>query len=78
MRNFSRSHKVRDETDLPGGPGVKNPLANAKGTGLISGLGRFHMPRSTKSAYHKHSVHFLQLVGSIKRSHHDKKPRHLN
>ena len=29
--------------DLPGGPMVKNPPANAEDTGLIPGPGRFHM-----------------------------------
>ena len=29
--------------DLPGGPVVKNPPANAGNTGLISGPGSFHM-----------------------------------
>ena len=32
--------------DFPGGAVVKNPPANAGDTGLISGLGRSHMPRS--------------------------------
>ena len=31
--------------DLPGGPLVENPPANAEDTGLISGQGRGHMPR---------------------------------
>ena len=30
--------------DFPGGPLVKNLPANAGVTGLIPGLGRFHMP----------------------------------
>ena len=30
--------------DLPGGPVVKNPPANAGATGWIPGLGRFRMP----------------------------------
>ena len=29
--------------DFPGGPAVKNPLANAGDMGLIPDLGRFHM-----------------------------------
>ena len=31
------------EGDLPGGPVVKNPPANAGGTGSIPGLGRSYM-----------------------------------
>ena len=34
----------RQLQDFPGGPVVKNPPANASDTGLISGLGRVHMP----------------------------------
>ena len=30
--------------DFPGGPVVKNPLANAGDSGSIPGSGRFHMP----------------------------------
>ena len=30
--------------NFPGGPVDKNSFANAGGTGLIPGLGRFHMP----------------------------------
>ena len=30
--------------DLPGGPLVKTPPANAGNTGSIPGPGRFHMP----------------------------------
>ena len=30
--------------DFPGGPVVKNPLANAGDMGLIPDPGRFHMP----------------------------------
>ena len=32
--------------DVPGGPMVKNPPANAGDMGSIPGPGRFHMPRS--------------------------------
>ena len=35
----------RNFMDFPVGSVVKNPPANAAGTGLIPGLGRFHMPR---------------------------------
>ena len=38
--------------DFPGGPVVKNPLANAGDTGLIPGLGRFHMPAEQPSPVH--------------------------
>ena len=31
---------------FPGGSVVKNPPASAGNTGLIPGLGRFHMPQS--------------------------------
>ena len=33
--------------DFPGGPAVKNPLANAGDMGLIPDLGRFHIPRGS-------------------------------
>ena len=32
--------------DFPGGPGVKNPPANAGKMGLSPGPGRSHMPQS--------------------------------
>jgi len=35
--------------DLPGDAVDKNPPANAGDTGLIPGLGRFHMHRATKA-----------------------------
>ena len=38
----------------PGGPVVKNPLANAWDTGLIPGLGSFHMPWATKTMCHNY------------------------
>ena len=31
--------------DFPGGPVVKNPLANARGMDSIHGQGKFHVPR---------------------------------
>ena len=34
---------------FPGGPVVNNLPANAGDTGLIPGLGKYHMPQSTKS-----------------------------
>ena len=37
-------HAESKTVDFPGGPVVKNPLASAGDTGLISGQGRFHMP----------------------------------
>ena len=45
--------KVRNQ-DFPGGPVVKNLLANAGDTGSIPGLGRFHMLRGTKSVCHNY------------------------
>ena len=35
--------------DFPGGPGVENLTANAGVTGLISELGRFHLPWSQEA-----------------------------
>ena len=34
---------LKENEDFPGGPVVKNPLANAGNMALIPGLGRFHM-----------------------------------
>ena len=48
--------------DLPGGPGVKNPPANAGDPGSILGLGRLHMlwgnlsPCATTTGTHGESV----------------------
>ena len=39
LQSFNNSHQ-----DFPGGTVDKNPPANAGDTGLIPGLGRFHMP----------------------------------
>ena len=36
------------EEGFPGGPVVKNRPCNAGDTGLVPGLGRFHMPCGTK------------------------------
>ena len=36
--------KFEDFEDFPGGPVVKNLLANARVIGSIPGPGRFHMP----------------------------------
>ena len=38
--------QIKMGQDLPGGPVVKNPPANAGNTGLIPGWGRSHMPQS--------------------------------
>ena len=51
MKNhFNYSNKLVDNLkgvrDFPGGAVVKNPPANAGGTGLSPGPGRSHMPRS--------------------------------
>ena len=35
--------------DFPGGPAVKNLSVNIGDTGLIPGLGRFHMPQSNSA-----------------------------
>ena len=40
--------------DFPGGAVVKNLPANAGDMGLIPGLGRFHMPRTTKPECHNY------------------------
>ena len=51
-KNYSKagkqhSNKIKNVTeDFPGGLVVKNPLVNAGDTGLIPGLGRFHMIQS--------------------------------
>ena len=37
-------YQIKSIMDFPGGPVVKNPPAKAEVTGLIPGLGRFHMP----------------------------------
>ena len=39
-------HQESNNRGFPGGPVVKNPPANAGGTGSSPGLGRSHMPRS--------------------------------
>ena len=35
--------------EFPGGPVVKDPLANVRDTGLIPGPGRFHMPQNNQA-----------------------------
>ena len=50
LEHFLSIHKETPHRDFPGGPLDKNLLANAEDTGLIPGLGRFHIPQS-KSAY---------------------------
>ena len=40
------NQKTTEFMGFPGGTGVKNLPANARDTGLISGPGRSHMPRS--------------------------------
>ena len=70
--------------DFPGGPVVKDPSANAGDTGLISGLGRFHMPRgnlvlrvlSLSTTIQKPPC--LQPVLHNKRSLHNLKSTHHN
>ena len=46
--------------DFPGGPVVKNPLANARDTGLNSSLGRFYMPQGNEA-------HEPQLLKPVRR-----------
>ena len=38
--------KKRQHLELPSGPVVRSPPTNAGDTGLIPGLGKFHVPRS--------------------------------
>ena len=45
---FSSFRKI-ESRDFPGGAVVKNPPANAGDTGLISELGRSHMPQSNEA-----------------------------
>jgi len=40
--------------DFTCGPVVNNPPTNARDTGLITGLGRFHMTWSTKLLCHNY------------------------
>ena len=42
----SEINPERHRQDFPGGPTVRNLPAHEKGTGLIPGLGRFHMQLS--------------------------------
>ena len=37
--------------DFPGGPGVKNPPANAGDTGSSCDVGRYHMPTATEPMF---------------------------
>ena len=46
MAHIKKKKKI---LEFPGGPVVKNPPTNAEDTGSISGLGRFHVLRGTKS-----------------------------
>ena len=43
LRVFFKSYRKR--WDLPGGPVLKNPPANAGDMGLVPGMGRSHMPQ---------------------------------
>ena len=60
--------------DLPGGPVVKNPPANAGDMGSIPGSGRFHMPQSNQA----HVLQLLKLMLCHTESHHNEKPEHQN
>ena len=42
VTNSIKTLKTVHVIDLPGGPVFKNPPANAKDTGSVSGLGRSH------------------------------------
>ena len=61
--------------DVPGGPVVKNPPANAGDTGLIPGPGRSDMPRSTEARAPQllKPAHLEPLLCS-NRSHRKEKP----
>ena len=41
-----KKQQKEQKEDLPGGPVVKNPPANAGDTGMAPGPGRSHMPQS--------------------------------
>ena len=45
LSTFSLYSLNESPLDLPGGPVVKNPPANAGDMDLIPGLGRFHVPQ---------------------------------
>ena len=63
--------------DIPGGPVVKNLLANAGDLGSILGPWGLHMQRATKPMCHNHwSPNALELVSHSKGSHHNEKPTH--
>ena len=51
----------RHRQDFPGGPMVRNLPANEGGTGLMPGLGRFHMPPGNRA-------HVRQLLSPHSRS----------
>ena len=48
--------------DVPGGPMVKNPPANAGDMGSIPGPGRFTCQGATKPMHHHYQAHVLQLL----------------
>ena len=50
---------------FPGGPLVKNPPANTGDTGMIPGLGRTHMPWSTKLVPKTPEAHVPQQKNSL-------------
>ena len=59
---YNNLHTLRFPGGFPGGAVVKNPPANAGGTGLIPGPGRFHMLQSNKA-------HVPQLLSLCSRAH---------
>ena len=46
LLSWSQKHHLKNNKDFPGGPGVKNPPANAGDSGSIPSLGRPHIPQS--------------------------------
>ena len=46
VKHSSSNNNNREDWDLRGSPGVKNPPAKVRDTGSVSGLGRSHMTQS--------------------------------
>ena len=64
---------IKNWSDLPGGPVVKNPPADAGDVGSSPGSGRFHTPRSSEAR----ATQLLSL-GSRARSQHAEQPTRRN
>ena len=63
--------------DLPGGPVIRNPPADAGDMGWIPGLGRSHVPWGNKiQAPQLLKPALLDFVLHNKRSHRNEKPTH--